>query len=498
MLRGLSGPKDLGDTGTFSTNRRHHVCGLRDPREGRAGGDEECMRQSNFFSEIRFTRWFAAGTRLLVVGLVGMSGSVRAQGKPAALPDAQVEANVLKTLADSPQLADQSIASTTAFGAVTLSGSIRDAASRDLADKLVSNTAGVQKVVDQMTIGLPAPANSAGEPQAAANDGQAAGASNAQPPTGNTPTQGQGYPTAGGPPQSSGAQQPVQYPAYGGQGQPGQYPPSQPPGQYPPQYPSQNGGQQQGQDRPPYGSQYPQQPNAVPYDQRPRPSAAQRGGEAVVVPSGSLVRVRINQGMDSKRTAVGTAFDGVVLNDVVAGGSIAIPRGAAIRGAVVESHRAGDFKGKGELKLQLTELQLGGRVYPIVTDFWWHQGADKTGNTVGNSVGLGAVGALIGAVAGGGGGALVGAGIGGVAGLGVSASQHRGEAALPPEAIVTFHLTQPADVTTVSQAELNRLGTGVPAGGPPQMQRRYPPPPPPPPYYYGPGYYGPGYYPPPY
>ncbi len=204
-----------------------------------------------------------------------------------------------------------------------------------------------------------------------------------------------------------------------------------------------------------------------------------------------MLRVRINEGMDSKHTAPGTMFDGVVLNDVVAGGSIAIPRGAAIRGMVVDAHKAGDFKGKGELKLELTQLELGGRVYPISTDFWWHQGADKTGNTVGNTVGLGAMGALIGAVAGGGAGALVGAGVGSVAGLGVSSATGRGDAVLPSEAVVSFHLTQPADITTVSQAELNRLGSGVPSGAQPQMQRRYgyPYPPPPPPPYYGPGYY---------
>ena len=189
--------------------------------------------------------------------------------------------------------------------------------------------------------------------------------------------------------------------------------------------------------------------------------------------------------MDSKHTVQGTAFDAIVLNDVVAGGAIAIPRGAAVKGTVVESHKAGDFKGKGELKLQLTQIEMGGRVYPVVTDFWWHQGADKTGNTVGNTVGLGAMGALIGAVAGGGAGAAVGAGIGGVAGLGVSSASGKGEAVLPSEAVVTFHLTQPTDVTTVSQAELNRLASGVPAG---MQPRRYPPPPPP---YYGPAYYRP-------
>jgi hypothetical protein len=156
---------------------------------------------------------------------------------------------------------------------------------------------------------------------------------------------------------------------------------------------------------------------------------------------------------------------------------------------VVEVHKAGDFKGKGELKLQLTQLELGGKVYPVVSDFWAQQGRDKTGNTVGNTVGLGAMGALIGAVAGGGAGAAVGAGVGGVAGLGVSAASGKGEAMLPSEAVVSFHLTQPADVTTVSQAELNRLGSGVPVGAQPQFQRRYGYPPPPP--YYGPAYYRP-------
>ena len=212
------------------------------------------------------------------------------------------------------------------------------------------------------------------------------------------------------------------------------------------------------------------------------------------MPSGSILRVRVNQGMSSKNTVKGTTFDGVVLSNVMSGDQIAIPRGATFQGTVVDAHTAGQLSGKGELKLQLTSVTFGGNTYPIATDFWWHQGADKTGNTVGNTVGLAGVGALIGAVAGGGVGAAVGAGVGGVAGLGISSASGRGEASLPSEAIVTFHLTQPADVTTVSQAELNRLGAGIPQQ--PQVQRRYPGypgyPPPPPPYPYP--YYGPAYY----
>jgi hypothetical protein len=262
------------------------------------------------------------------------------------------------------------------------------------------------------------------------------------------------------------------------------------------QYPN---GNTQSAPPPPQGGQYPQGQGA-PYPQaqgglyrRPyapayppqQPYVEQRGGDAVVVPVGSLLRVRINEGVDSKHTVPGTVLDGVVLSDVVAGGSIAIPRGASVQGTVVDVHKAGDYKGKGTVSLRLTQVTLGGKIYPVVSDAWTQQGADKTGQTVSNTVGLSAVGAMIGAVAGGGVGAAIGAGVGGVAGLGVSGASGRGEAVIPSEAILNFRLVQPVELTTVSQAELNRLGAGLP---PPQGQlvRRRPLPPPPP--YYGPAY----------
>jgi hypothetical protein len=427
-----------------------------------------------------FSRFSMAS--LLTAGLLLGSGAAFAQTKAAAMPDAQIEANVLKALAGAPELADQSITSTTVYGTVTLNGTVRDEPSRDLAEHLVANTAGVQKVVDQLMIGAPAAANSDSEQVGTNPNLQSDGT--IAPPEGQNPPP-QNYPSSSAPQ----GQYPPQ-PPNGVPPQQGQYPP--PDGSAPQagQYPPQEGNAYPPYGRPPYRQPYPPQ-----YPQQPY--VAQKGGDAVVVPSGSILRVRINQGMTSKNTAPGTAFDGVVLSDVVAGGSIAIPRGASITGTVVDAHTAGQLGGKGELKLQLTNVSFGGQTYPVVTDFWWHQGIDKTGNTVGNTVGLASVGALIGAVAGGGVGAAVGAGVGGVAGLGVSSASGRGEAALPAEAIVTFHLTKPADVTTVSQAELNRLGAGVPPPQQqPQMQRRYPPPPPPGYYpypYYGPVYYYPRY-----
>lgn len=215
-----------------------------------------------------------------------------------------------------------------------------------------------------------------------------------------------------------------------------------------------------------------------------------------MVPAGAVLRVRLNQAMDSRHTQPGTTFDGIMISDVIIGGSVAIPRGAVVQGHVTDAQPGGDLRGRGGLALELTEVVLEGHPYPLTTTAWTHQGYDKTGQTVGNTIGLGAVGATIGAIAGGGPGALIGAGIGAVAGLGVSAASRQGEATIPAEAIVTFQLSQKAALMTVSQAELDRLGAGLPP--PPgdqqqQMQRRaYPPPPPPP--NYGPVYYPYPYY----
>src|SRR5258705_13766711 len=113
---------------------------------------EERMYQSNSF--LRFST-----ASLVTAVLLWGSGAALAQTKAAAMPDAQIEANVLKALAGAPELADQSITSTTVYGTVTLHGTVRDEPLRDLAEHLAANTAGVQKVVDELTIGTPAPAN---------------------------------------------------------------------------------------------------------------------------------------------------------------------------------------------------------------------------------------------------------------------------------------------------------------------------------------------------
>jgi len=461
------------------------------------------------------------GVAVLAGGLVSMAG---AQQK-TSLPDAQVEANVLKALASAPELSTQNIQTTTVYGVVTLRGSANDEASRTKAENLAARAQGVVKVIDEMSVGATTaeqnpgadqnPGQGAGEPVQSANNGMvlqsdgtyapaqpgdaapppAAGdraAGQAQqsaapepgyvsppaPPAGGqypaqadgqnsqgNPQNGGGYPQAVGqyPPQADG-----QYPAQGN----GQYP-SRPNAQYPPQYPAQANGQYP----PPPSSQYPpRRPmygNAAGY---PAVPGGQEAGRPVVVPSGSMLRIRINQGLSTHHAQPGSVFDGTVLNDVIADGAVAIPRGAAVQGTVVDVKDAGALKGRGELSLQLTRLTLGGQSYPLVSDTWKRDGADKSQRTVNSALGLGALGAIVGAVAGGGEGAAIGAGVGGAAGVASSAASEGGAVIIPPEAVLTFHLQQPTPVATVSEQEMTRLSyaAGPNPGPQPVVRRRYP------------------------
>ena len=98
---------------------------------------------------------------LLCVSLLLLAPLAPAQDNAAAttqasagiMSDAQIEANVLKALAGAPELADQNITTTTVYGVVTLSGTVRDEATRTLAETLASRAAGVKKVIGELTLG---------------------------------------------------------------------------------------------------------------------------------------------------------------------------------------------------------------------------------------------------------------------------------------------------------------------------------------------------------
>ncbi len=451
--------------------------------------------------------WQVNGKRVLLLGgvLAAVGNVARAQGPN--MPDAQVEANVLRQLASAPELSTQNIHSSSVYGIVTLSGNVHDEAMRTKAENLVARAPGVKKVVDELTLGDSSAPAAAGEEttgtsrseSSAPPDGQVlqSDGTYAPAPAGSADQAANGITSQGGaPPYSDDSRNyhdPSGASARSGSPQPYLTQPG-----YPARQPGYPGNQQA--DQPGYGtmpsqpSPYPQAgrqpvyPNGyTPYPQNGE-QGGQAGGQVVTVAAGSVLQVRLDRGFDANHVQPGTAFSGVVMQDIVASGAIAVPRGANVQGTVVDAKKAGVLKGEAELGLQINGLTLGGQNYAVSTEVWQREGRDKTVRTVNSALGLGALGAILGGVAGGGSGAAIGAAAGGAAGVAGSAASPAGHVIVPAEAVLTFRMSQPVSVTTVGQAELSRLSYAAgPVQRPVPARRYYSP-------YYGGYYYGPGYY----
>jgi hypothetical protein len=229
----------------------------------------------------------------------------------------------------------------------------------------------------------------------------------------------------------------------------------------------------------------------------------------VTLPAGLLLPIRTSEPLDSKKMKPGDYFQGTVAQNIYSGNVLAIPRGAAVTGRIADVKKAGELKGGASMALQLTSLNLGGNSYSLATDVFNTSSPGKGGYTAGNTVGAAALGAVIGAVAGGGPGAAIGAVAGTGVGLGASAATPGPRSVVPPEAVLSFHLTSPATVQPVSYQEAARMEaeSGPPQGpryaagpygyGYPGPAAAYAPPPPgyaPYPYAYGYPYPGPYVY----
>ena len=421
--------------------------------------------------------------------------------------DAQIQGDVQKKLA-APGISGQKIIATTNNGVVTLSGSVTDEVTRQLAENAASGVSGVKSVQNNLAVGdVPEPtAADAGQDQNAENvapaptqaappqSGQAApapqpGASNdanngwgpAGPPpdavNGQIPPRPTDDQNAQGAPNAQGQQYPanVPPPANGQAPQPGtSY------GAPPSQYPVYSGYPNNGVQYP--NGQAPIRPQYQGYQPVPRPQFVQPKGP-VTIPAGSLVTVRLQNPIDARRTAVGDMFVVNVSRDVFQDGVLALPVGATLEGKVVAVKKPGAFAGGGYIQLQLTQLDLDGHSYPMTSDIFSTVTPGKGGYSAANTIGGAAFGALLGAAVGGGSGAAIGAVAGGGTGAAISSATPAPRTFIPAETMITFHLNTPLTVQPVSYQEATRLAATMSNQRPVVLRPRRP-------YYGPPGYYG--------
>jgi hypothetical protein len=343
--------------------------------------------------------------------------------KTTTRTDGQIEADVVHALDASKALKSDLITAATIQGEVTLSGTVSSEASSELAEAIANHVDGVTSVHNNLTVG---------NPQAPAKPD--AGATAENPP---------GYADLPAPPAD-------------------------------PNAPAMNDGPMPVPNETPAQAQMRAQIRAEVLAQIQAQRQAQQAAKGpVTIPQGTLLSLRTNQSVSSKRAKDGTAIDFVVIQDVTAGGVVAIPRGATVHGVVTEVKQAGDLKGAPELALTLTSLDLGGQNYPLDTDQFKVKGPGKGGQTASNVIGGAMVGTIIGCALGRGAGCAVGAGAGAAAGTAASAASPGPGVWIPAEARVDFHLGKPLTVTPVSPQEAARLAQGLYPGGPTLYRRAY-------------------------
>src|ERR1041385_2514466 len=168
--------------------------------------------------------------------------------------------------------------------------------------------------------------------------------------------------------------------------------------------------------------------------------------KAPEIPAGTTIKIRMIDRLTSAEARIGDNFRASLEEPIMVNDKELYPRGADVTGRVVDVHQSGRLSEPGELDLVLNTVSSGGktsslRVEPLVMK------GDSHGKSNATKIGGGAaLGAIIGAIAGGGKGAAVGTVAGGAAGTGAAAATGKREIEIASETVLSFVTATSADV----------------------------------------------------
>jgi len=365
----------------------------------------------------------------LLVIVLAMALSAGCSHKP---DDAALVTNIKAQLFSDAQMKGAALDVTSSNGQVTLKGVVSSDAAKYEAYKIATQTPGVAKVNDEMTVELaqapttppiavpvpPAP------PVAPPSKSEVKESRHKAPPP---PTDKHGKNKTN--PDS----EPVETAANS----------SAPPPGYPVDQSSATPAAPPPQAVPPPVSAPPAPVPAPPPPPQPR---------QVAIPASSTITIRMIDAVDSSVNQAGEIFHASLDAPIVVDNDVIVPKGADVYVRLASASSAGHLSGKSELHLELIKLEFQGQSYPLVSSTYSLSGASRGKNTA-EKVGGGAVlGALLGAIAGGGKGAAIGAGVGGGAG-GVYQGVTKGkQVKIPSETKLDFQLDQPVTVTVMPRS----------------------------------------------
>lgn len=174
--------------------------------------------------------------------------------------------------------------------------------------------------------------------------------------------------------------------------------------------------------------------------------AAAPATAGIQVPSGTEITVRLIDPANSETDKLGQTYRASVDTPVVVNGQTVIPRGADAVATLVDAQKSGRIQGRTVLTLDLKTVTVNGRTYDIATT-----GVPQASNSRGARSakvigGTAALGAVIGAIAGGGKGAAIGTVAGAGAGTAAEVATSGQRVNIPSETRLTFTLRNPLNL----------------------------------------------------
>jgi hypothetical protein len=178
-----------------------------------------------------------------------------------------------------------------------------------------------------------------------------------------------------------------------------------------------------------------------------RTSATPPAPVTLTIPAGTTIAVAVDQSLSSATSHTGDSFTATVVEPIMVGGKVAVPRDSRVSGTVVNAVSSGRLSKPGELSVKLDSFNANGSTYNISTTPISMKGGSHKNRDLAIIGGSSAGGALIGGLLGHGKGAAIGALAGAGGGTAGAMLTGKKDVSIASESRLNFALTQSVTVT---------------------------------------------------